>query len=522
MKAVPETTDIPVRPADPVSGFYSMATEGRMAKARAESEPAAVSPPYTHRSVSKRARPGLLTQVQILFLVTLGITDTICLGLGHYLAFLITRLGPEVVLGPFFEWLPFPLLHLPLVLGTFIWQHMYQRRRPISHLDETIRILFVNGILVLVVLAVLAMLLPDLDLYRRQVLYAWCFTSLLIAVGRILHTQIQWSAQSRGVGADRVLLVGRGETPRIILQKVRDTPKLGFFIVGAVSDGIKPGEFLDDVPVLGHLADIPALIHEHDIDEVIIGMPEAAHGDLVAIINSCEREKVGIRILPDLFQIMAQEVSIGDLAGLPLLTMRDVALQGWKLTLKRSIDIVFSILVLLFLSPLFLLGALLIKLESPGPVFYTQVRMGLDAIPFHMLKFRSMRADAEAGGPGWTTPDDPRRTRIGRFLRAKSLDELPNFINVLMNEMSIVGPRPERPVYVETFRQVVPNYMERHKEKGGITGWAQIHGLRGDSSIEERIKYDLWYIENWSIGLDLKIMAHTAWKILFRSRPDAY
>ncbi len=157
-----------------------------------------------------------------------------------------------------------------------------------------------------------------------------------------------------------------------------------------------------------------------------------------------------------------------------------------------------------------MLTALLIKLESPGPVFYVQERMGLDAKPFPMLKFRSMRADAEQQGPGWTTPDDPRRTRIGALLRKLSIDELPQFINVLLGDMSLVGPRPERPVYVEQFRQSIPRYMDRHREKAGITGWAQVNGLRGDTSIAERTKYDLWYIENWSISLDFRIIARTA------------
>ncbi len=472
---------------------------------------------------AKRPHPGLLTQAQLLFLITLGVTDLACLVAGHYLAYRATRLGPDVVLGPFSEWWILLVTHTPILLGAFIWLRMYQRRRPISHLDETIKILGINLLLVLLVLALLTMAVSDFDVYRRQIVFIWSFTSLLIALGRIFHTQIQWSAQSRGVGADRVLLVGSGPTAHFIQQKVKYNPKLGFAIIGAVTEEAVPTtDALDTIPILGTRTDIPALIHAHAIDEVIIGMPEASHEDIVAIISSCQREKVGIRVIPDLFQIMAQEVSIGDLAGLPLLTMRDVALQGWKVVLKRAIDIMLSVLALVFLSPLMLLYALLIKLESPGPVFYTQIRMGLDAVPFHMLKFRSMREDAEAGGPGWTQRNDPRRTRMGRFMRSKSLDELPNFINVLMNEMSIVGPRPERPVYVEEFRREVPNYMERHKEKGGITGWAQINGLRGDSSIEERIKYDLWYIENWSIGLDFKIMAITAWKILFRTHPDAY
>jgi exopolysaccharide biosynthesis polyprenyl glycosylphosphotransferase len=207
---------------------------------------------------------------------------------------------------------------------------------------------------------------------------------------------------------------------------------------------------------------------------------------------------------------MASEVTISDLGGLPLLTIRDVALRGWKLTLKRGFDIVFSSLFLLFASPVMMLTALAVKLDSPGPVFFAQERMGLDAKPFKMLKFRSMRTDAEANGPGWTTKDDPRRTRVGAFIRKTSLDEFPQFINVLMGDMSVVGPRAEQPTYVEQFRRSIPRYMERHREKAGITGWAQINGLRGDTSISERTKYDLWYIENWSLWLDFKIILRTA------------
>jgi exopolysaccharide biosynthesis polyprenyl glycosylphosphotransferase len=207
---------------------------------------------------------------------------------------------------------------------------------------------------------------------------------------------------------------------------------------------------------------------------------------------------------------------------LPLLTIRDVALQGWKLTLKRGLDIVLSTAGLVLLSPLMLLTAILIKLESPGPVFYTQERMGLDARPFHILKFRSMRQDAEVHGPGWTVEDDPRRTRLGTLLRILSIDELPQLVNVLIGDMSLVGPRPERPVYVEQFRQSIPRYMDRHREKAGLTGWAQVNGLRGDTSIAERTKYDLWYIENWSVALDIKIILRTLLQWMMGSNRNSY
>jgi exopolysaccharide biosynthesis polyprenyl glycosylphosphotransferase len=202
------------------------------------------------------------------------------------------------------------------------------------------------------------------------------------------------------------------------------------------------------------------------------------------------------------------------------LTVRDIALRGWRRAAKRFMDIVGATVGLILLSPLMLLTAILIKLDSPGPAFYVQERMGLDARPFPMLKFRSMRQDAEATGPGWTRPGDPRVTRLGSILRRLNVDELPQFINVLLGEMSLVGPRPERPVYVAQFRRSIPRYMDRHREKAGMTGWAQVNGLRGDTSIAERTKYDLWYIENWSLLLDIKIILRTIVNI-FRS-PNAY
>jgi Undecaprenyl-phosphate glucose phosphotransferase len=265
--------------------------------------------------------------------------------------------------------------------------------------------------------------------------------------------------------------------------------------------------------VLGCVEELPRLIDEHAVDEVIIATPESDDEELVRLVSLAHREGVSIKVFPDLFEIMTAGVTIDDLGGLPLLSIRDVALRGWKLTVKRAMDIAFSAMFLVVFSPVLLLVALLIKLDSPGPAIYVQERMGLDGRPFLMFKFRSMRADADAKGPGWTIKDDPRRTRLGAVIRRLSVDELPNFINVLLGDMSLVGPRPEQPAFVQQFQRLVPRYMERHHEKAGITGWAQVNGLRGDTSIYERTKYDLWYIENWSVWLDVKIIIRTMFRI---------
>jgi len=219
---------------------------------------------------------------------------------------------------------------------------------------------------------------------------------------------------------------------------------------------------------------------------------------------------------------MSGGITVDDLNGLPLLSVRDVALRGWKLSLKRAMDMVVSFIGLIFLSPALVMTAIAIKLESPGPVFFCQDRMGLDGRPFPMIKFRTMRQDAEREGPGWTKPGDPRVTRLGVFMRKTNWDELPNLINVFYGQMSLVGPRPEQPYYVQRFREYIPRYMERHREKAGMTGWAQVNGLRGDTSILERTKYDLWYVENWSLWLDIKIVIRTIFRMITRRDENAY
>ena len=480
-------------------------------------------------SALRAQRPGLLKRAQLLFALSLALVDAGSTWLAFYLAHRLTELNltprlmelqPDVVVGPFVEFLPLPLTQSILLLSIFLSQRLYQRRRPLGHLDEIFRTARLTTLCTLLTAALMSLFLRDFVYHRTLLGYAWLLNIVLLTLGRTLHAQLQWNAQARGIGDDRVLLIGSGGTGRMILQKIQDNPKLGFRVIGVVDNS--SSRTLLNVPILGSVADIPRIIDEFAIDEVIIALPENTHQELIGIISLCEREKVGIRVLPDAFGIMATEVSIGHLGGLPLLTIRDVALQGWKLTLKRGMDLVGSAFGLVILSPFMILLALLIKLESPGPVFYTHERMGLDAKSFKILKFRSMREDAERSGPGWTVEDDPRRTKLGAFIRRANIDELPQLVNVLFGEMSLVGPRPERPVYVEQFRQMIPRYMDRHQEKAGMTGWAAVNGLRGDTSIEERTKYDLWYIENWSLVLDIKIIIRTLGQWLLGAHKNAY
>lgn len=411
-----------------------------------------------------------------------------------------------------------PMIGITIIsfIIVYFFYRLYHQLRGESRLDEIYKLIPATAIGVIVTTAVTAVLYRDLEYPRFLLVYLWLFTLLFVSVGRFLHGVIRSLSYARGWGELRVLIVGAGEAGNLIFEKIRGSPRLGYRAVAFLDDD-RVGQKVLGLPVVGSPANLGEVVVALRIDEVIIALPDAPHQEILSIISKCEDGNVSIKVFPDVFQIMASEVNIGDLSGIPLLAMRDVALRGWRLTLKRVVDVILSGIVLVFASPFMLLLALLVKLDSPGPALFTQVRMGLDARPFPIFKFRSMRADAEKEGPSWTTKDDPRRTRIGGFLRRSSLDEVPQLINVFLGHMSLVGPRPEQPAFVEQFRELVPRYMERHREKAGITGWAQVNGLRGDTSIWERTKYDLYYIENWSLWFDFKIMILTLLRF-FRDR----
>lgn len=460
-------------------------------------------------------------KTDFMFGFLLVLSDIAMVALAFYLAYLLRQLitiPPPVNIAPFRDYLGMMVIQVLAIITLYFFSRLYDVKRSMPRLDEFYRIFAATSIGTITTIALTTFLFKnsalELDFPRVMVIYAWLLTIVLVTISRSLLVLLRNWLRQRGLWTDRLLIVGTGDVGRMILQKIRQMPRLGYQVVGFVDGADLPGEQIMGVPILGSVDDIPALIHQHEIEEVIIGRPELSHQELLAIVSRCERGQVGIKIFPDVFQIIATELSIGDLGGLPLLTVRDIALRGWKLTLKRAVDLVGSAVGLVILSPFLVLTALIIKLDSPGPVFYAQERMGLDARPFWCLKFRSMRSDAEKHGPGWTTEGDPRVTRLGRFLRRFSVDELPQLINVFLGEMSLVGPRPERPVYVEQFRHSIPRYMDRHREKSGMTGWAQVNGLRGDTSIAERTKYDLWYIENWSLWLDFKIILRTLLSVI--------
>jgi len=461
---------------------------------------------------------------QALMTFALVLSDAGMTGLAYYLAYQLRRMTesrPEVILPDFSVYAGMMAIQVAIIPVVFFFSKLYHVKRASSRVDEFYSIFGAVSVGTLMAVAVTAFVYKgELDYPRLMVIYAWVLTIVLVTLGRWLHDVLRSFLRRRGFGRDRVLIVGADDVGRMLLQKMRYAPKLGYEAVGFVDGGQAEGDVMG-VPIVGTIEELPRIIDEYEVDEVLIGMPDAPRTQLLDIIAKCDRGRIGIKVFPDVFQIMASELGIGDLNGLPMLTVRDVALRGWRLTLKRAFDVIVASILLVLLSPFMLLIALLVKLDSPGPALYIQERMGMDAKPFPMIKFRTMHVDAEKEtGAVWAKPGDPRRTRVGALLRRYSLDELPQLVNVILGDMSLVGPRPERPVFVEQFRRRIPRYMERHREKAGMTGWAQVNGLRGDTSIEERTKYDLWYVENWSLLLDIKILIRTLFRLLHD--PHAY
>jgi Undecaprenyl-phosphate glucose phosphotransferase len=315
---------------------------------------------------------------------------------------------------------------------------------------------------------------------------------------------------ARGLNLQNVLVIGAGEMGRAVAQKILVYKDLGFRLKGFLDDERPVGEKIEidgGVEVLGRIGDLGPILDRGEVNEVFVALDLNNYAKIQETIKVAHRYVVNIRLIPDLFQLLTLKANIQDLDGFPVISIDDVALRGGRSLLKRMIDIVVSALGLILLSPLLLIIALAVKLTSAGPIFFRQERMGLDGRRFNMIKFRTMIRSAEEGlGPVMSRPGDPRMTRVGRFLRKFSLDELPQFINVLKGEMSLIGPRPERPEFVKEFAGRIPNYMLRHKVKCGVTGWAQVHGLRQDTPISKRIEYDFYYIQNWSLGLELKIV----------------
>lgn len=404
-----------------------------------------------------------------------------------------------------------PLLYLLPIWGVVgVSLGLYNPRRVFSLWTEAWLLTKATSLAVVLFTAT-SYVLKEVDISRLVLAIFWGLAIAATLTSRTLIPHALRRLKRNGTYVRKALLIGHGDLTQQVVKTVEQHPEAGVRIVGLLADHPSQiGLQVAGIEILGTYHDVNAIMHREHIDQLIIALPLRHYDVLEEVLAQVENEPTEVTLVPDLSRYMSLRCGIEDLAGIPALTLQGSPLYGWSAVLKRGFDLTVSLVVLLLFSPLLAVIALLIKLTAPGPVLYRQQRMGLDCRPFTLLKFRSMQVEAEPPGVArWSTKDDPRRTWIGGWLRRTSLDELPQLVNVLLGEMSLVGPRPERPEFIEEFRKRIPRYMLRHKIQAGMTGWAQIHGYRGDTSIEERLRYDLEYIQRWSLLFDVKILLLT-------------
>ncbi|HEY7427042.1 MAG TPA: undecaprenyl-phosphate glucose phosphotransferase [Gemmataceae bacterium] len=438
------------------------------------------------------------------FLLTDLILTTAAWFLAYYLRFESGWLQMEKVVPAFYLcWRRVPLLWvLSAVAYRLAGQYNVGRLRRFR--EEMVAVFKGSLLLSLLVMATIFFLHDPYE-SRATILIFWVVSAALVLVGRRAAWAVLRTLRSRGYNQTFSIIVGAGRAARKIARVLQRVNWLGIKNIGFVDE--QTNRLSSDLDVLGGFADLPELIQKYGVQHVFVALPLDRTDDARRVFAILSRSLVEVRMVCDVPNLAGLSLTTANLDGLPLIGLRESPHFGLNIVVKRVMDVALSAVGLVVLSPLMGLISLLVKLSSPGPVFYRQERCGLNGSTFHMLKFRSMRVDAEQQtGAVWAVKHDTRRTRLGTFLRQTSLDELPQLWNVLMGDMSLVGPRPERPVFIQQFSKTIPNYMARHCVKAGITGWAQVHGWRGNTSLRKRLQYDLYYITHWTPWLDLRIL----------------
>ena len=386
---------------------------------------------------------------------------------------------------------------------------LYRPNRLGSRISEWFDVAKASTLGALILVSIMTFVFRGYEYSRLVILLFLAQSIVAVSLARAALREALRFARRHGYNLRYAIVIGGGEPAAEVLRVLGRRRDVGIFVLGILSD---KREVPENVRWLGGIEDVRTVLDRQQVDIVFIALPHADASRLTTVLDGIGDDPIAIHLVPDVFGLVPARGGVEEFETIPIIHLRESRLYGWNRVVKRTFDLVFGALALLLAAPAMLAIAVALKLTSPGPILYRQERMGVDGQRFRMLKFRTMRVDAEAEtGPVWSRADDPRRTAIGVFLRRTSLDELPQLVNVLRGEMSLVGPRPERPSFVEEFRRRVPGYMLRHKVKAGITGWAQINGWRGNTSIAKRIEYDLYYIERWSLGFDLKILLQTVW-----------
>ncbi len=463
----------------------------------------------------------MLKQHSQLMISLLVIADACAVAGAWLLAYWIrfTWLGVDPVKGvPSLNDKFLPLLPLVVAahLVVFYRVRLYRPRRANTILSETRDI--VKAFFVAVVAVVLIdYAMPESNKISRKFIATYAVVgTALFALFRGTVRAVLRSLRRRGWNRRTAAIVGTGLNAQRLLHALRRNDWTGmdvcYFVDEEVGDGRRE---IRGVPVLGPLRALGRIVEQHPVDSIFIALPATLSQRTDELLASLQTSMADVRIVPELNLLYAMRPNVSRLDGIPILSLRQTPLYGWNALSKRAFDLVVGLICLVIGAVPMLVIALVVKLTSPGPVLYKQRRVGLDGRQFDMYKFRTMRVDAEAGGPVWSQRNDPRRTPIGRFLRRTSLDELPNLFNVLKGEMSLVGPRPERPEFIEQFKREIPQYMLRHKIKAGMTGIAQIRGYRGDTSLKKRIQHDIHYVRHWSLWLDFRIFLATVFGVWF-------
>lgn len=399
---------------------------------------------------------------------------------------------------------------VPLYLLIFRSYRLYQPERHIRRVQELLNI--AKAITAATVILWAITFVYREFVYSRFALFgAWLAVIVICCSFRYFLIQLEYLIRKKQ-DRDRVLVVGVNRSARDLIKWARANPHYGQQVIGVLAqEPDNEGKHLEDAPILGSYDSFVSIVEAGNIDEVVIADSSIPKNKITEFILKCESRMIGFKLVADFYGLVTHYVDVEYISNVPLLGLKALPLDDpWNRWTKRGFDFAVAGVALIVLLPLFFVIAALVKLSGPGPVFYRQERVGRDEKHFQLLKFRTMQSNAEeASGPIWAKQNDERVTPIGKLLRRLNLDELPQLWNVLVGEMSLIGPRPERPHFVEQFRDQIPHYMARHKIKSGITGWAQIHGLRGNTSLEERIKYDLYYMENWTLMMDIEILILT-------------
>lgn len=452
---------------------------------------------------------------QKIFNRLLVVIDAIITGisfiLSYYIKFYILRPGPGPGVLPVEEYIKLVFVLVPAYVILYFRCNIYSPKRTTRGKREVEGIIKANTVGIIALIMVLYVFIKEIN-YSRSVILIFYFVNIFITSGfRFVLRKSLKSFRRKGYNLKHILLVGYSRAAEEYVRRIVDNPQWGYVVCGILDDSIPAGTMFKGVKVLGSIGNLEYILPENKLDEIAITLSLKDYNMLGDIVKTCEKSGVHTKFIPDYNSLIPTSPYTEDLLGLPVINIRKVPLTNTgNMLIKRLVDIAGSLFGIIITSPIMIVSAILVKCTSPGPIIFKQERVGLRNKNFYMYKFRSMAVqNASDEKKGWTTKNDPRVTKVGRILRKTSIDELPQLFNILKGDMSLVGPRPERPQFVEKFKEEIPRYMVKHQVRPGLTGWAQVNGLRGDTSIKKRIEYDIYYIENWTLGFDIKIVIMT-------------